>query len=491
MAIKLSKAFSYFLIPFYYKGDRLSPGKIWIRDSSLLDEDENADFLYPHIMNFLKGNMRDKEANGSALQVFKLDEKTEEYKFFWKKFASKTHRVDIDNNRQIEFKFISGTQKPIFKTPHLFVSAEGNVAIFCFCLELIGDISLNNLKQLNYYLHKIQEPLSVCHANKMLLNDRLLDNAKVKVVEELNYAYRTLLQKNASEEELTSNMIWNMRHLTDFFLKGTCSFKKKGGIVESSSIELFSPPRIHLFSFGVIDDSENNLISLKDISSDLLKLSRCVNDKYMLPTEELEDEKAILKTFENIYMASSVEGTAMIAVAKKENKGFIMSMDQALERHQWVYMLALIQRYSLLNLERRITQIKSKDSSELLDILNRVSVLKTNCSYTEVSPFAQHNLFYRYCCQKLNINNSYEEIEHKTNILGLILDQKAEAGQRRLNLVVGLLTVFQVAEVIFTFTNKDSSQDLVAALSTIILGCIIIAFIFRNDIITYIKQLIR
>lgn len=491
MVIQLSKAFSYFLIPFYYKGDSLSPGKIWITDNCSADENEDADYLYPHIMNFLKGNMRAKETSSSALQVFKLDEKTEEYKFFWNKFASKTHRVDIDSNRQVEFKFISGTQRPIFKTPHLFISTEGNVAILCFCLELIGDKSLDNLKQLNYCLHKIQEPLAVCHAKKMLLNDKLHENVKVKVVEDLNYAYRTLLQKQASEDEMATDMVWNMRHLTDFFLRGTCDCKKKSFSIESSTVELFSPPRIHLFSFGVIDDSEDNQISLKYISSDLLKLSRCVNDKYMLPNEELEDERVILKTFENIYMASSVEGTAMIAVAKKENKGFIMSMDQALERHQWVYMLALIQRYSLLNLERRITQMKSKDSSELLDILNRVSVLKTNCSYTEVSPFAQHNLFYQYCCQKLNIDNSYEEIEHKTSILSLILDQKAEAGQRRLNLVVGLLTVFQVAEVIFTFTNKKSSEDLIAAIFTIILGCIIIAFVFRNDIITYIKQLVR
>ena len=177
----------------------------------------------------------------------------------------------------------------------------------------------------------------------------------------------------------------------------------------------------------------------------------------------------------------------MIAVAKERNKGFISNMDQALERHLWVYLMSLTQRFSLLNLDRRLSQINEGDTSNLISVMKVISVLKSHCSYAEVSPFAQHNQFYKYCGEKLNVFRSYEEIEQKTGGLSLLLEQRAEWGQRRLNILVGVLTVFQVADVIFTFTNREPYDDMVPSVVTLIVGGIIIGLIYLKNILSFLK----
>ena len=104
---------------------------------------------------------------------------------------------------------------------------------------------------------------------------------------------------------MASDFNWNMKMVTSFFLQDIKECKKALFNNENTPIKLFSPPRIHLFTFCTIDDSANNQIQNKDVIPELLKLSRCVNDKYMLPNEQIDDENEILKTFDNIYIASS------------------------------------------------------------------------------------------------------------------------------------------------------------------------------------------
>lgn len=484
--MNIDKALTYMMVPFYYEGDFLSVGNLWQQDNNRELKSEDADYLYPHIMYFLKGKMVTGTSANSSLTVYRLNEKSEDYRSFWKKFASKIQSARIDDNLNIDFKFIEGTKSPIFGTPHLFVSEEGNVGLLTFGIgQKCNDIQ--QLKQLNYHLHKIQQPLGNCISKGMKLNEKVPESAKEKVKAELNFAYNAFYNRNASDEEMAAEFIWNMKMVTSFFLQDIKGCKKMRYNNEKTSIKLFSPPRIHLFTFCTIDDSANNQIQNEDVIPELLKLSRCVNDKYMLANEQLDKENGILKTFDNIYIASSVEGTAMIAVAKEGNKGFISSMDQALERYLWVYLMSLIQRFSLLNLDRRLSQINEGDTSNLLSVMKVVSVLKSHCSYAEVSPFAQHNQFYKYCSEKLNIFRSYEEIVQKTGGLNLLFEQRAEWGQRRLNLLVGVLTVFQVADVIFTFTNKEPYDDMVPSIITLAVGGIIIALIYLKNILSFLK----
>lgn len=68
-----------------------------------------------------------------------------------------------------------------------------------------------------------------------------------------------------------------------------------------------------------------------------------------------------MRTFENILFASSFEGTAMACIGKEYNVASIKNLHNNFS-HQYllIYMLALIQRYTLLSIEFKITDIKSQ-----------------------------------------------------------------------------------------------------------------------------------
>ena len=468
--VRFDKAITFMIIPFYYEGGHQPISSIWTLDNDNQPDKEDSDYLYPHILNFLKGKMTKNIQNKDALDVYRLNEQSEEYRLFWKKFASKTQIAKIDDLTNVEFKFVTGNPTPLFMAPHLFISQEGNIGILTFAVEPTNIRDLQILENLNYHLHKLQKPLGECMTKGFKLNDRVPEDVKLNVKKEVQHAYNAFYQRDGNDTELAQDFVWNMKQLVSFLLSGFI---------------LFCPSRIHLFTFCTCDNNNDNQIFREKILSRLLRLSRCVNNKYILAVEQLEDKTSYLKTFDNIYISASVEGAAMIALATEENKGFISNMEQALERYLWIYVLALIQRYSLLSLDRRISQIKFQVNHDMLPFMNIIGILKSHCSYTEVSPFAQHNQFYKFCCDKLNIINSYEEIEHKSNFLNLVLEQQAEYGQRRLNLLVGILTVFQMADAIFTFTNSEPWENLWPSIATLCIGCLIICLIFRKDILSF------
>jgi hypothetical protein len=247
------------------------------------------------------------------------------------------------------------------------------------------------------------------------------------------------------------------------------------------SHSLFSKIRMHVFTYCQIDDSKDDVLTKQDLLPDLLKLSRCVTDKYLLPFEKLEKEGATLESFENIYYASSVEGTAIIAVAKKSNKGFISQMDGNIrQRYLWIYMLAIIQRYTLLNMNRQLMEVDyANDENKLWCLIDTIKNVKIRCYYTDVSPYTQHSQFYQLCCRNLHIKEAFNEIEEKTNALDMTLSHDLEKGQRRLNLVVGILTVFQVAGVIYEF-SKTTEYKIWATASTFILGFAILCLVINS-----------
>ena len=200
MIIKIDKALTYMMVPFYYEGDTLSVGNMWQQDNDRELKKEDSDYLYPHIMYFLKGKMTKGTLANSSLTVYRLNEEAEEYRFFWKKFATKTQSADIGDNLNIDFKFIEGTESPIFGTPHLFVSEDGNIGLLTFGIENQCN-NIQQLKQLNYHLHKIQQPLGNCISKRMKLNEKVPETAKENVKSELNFAFNAFYNRDASEEE--------------------------------------------------------------------------------------------------------------------------------------------------------------------------------------------------------------------------------------------------------------------------------------------------
>ena len=190
----------------------------------------------------------------------------------------------------------------------------------------------------------------------------------------------------------------------------------------------------------------------------------------------MEKDGVMLQSFDNIFIASSVEGTAFCAVSQKDNAGFIGQMDGNIRlRYIWIYLLAIMQRYTLLNLTRKMITMNSQNKNDTIwDIIEVIKNTKMNCFFTDVSTYSQHNQFYQHCCKNLHIKDLFEEIESKTGLFSLILTQNQEKKQRQLNWIVGLLTVFQAGSAVFGIW-----ENFYLAIVIMLLAAITIYLVFK------------
>lgn len=489
----INKAITIYMLPFYYDEssfqiNTLQEGPKWRKEDKKMGGDD-GEFLFPYIMSFLQGQMDEELLDMDHLNIYCLDENSEFFRLFWNKFAATRHIAETGlgkNMTKLPFKFVTSGSKG-FVLPHIFVYETANVGILTFTITLDDDsLNIDNLKLFNYHLHKIFGQLSKCTTPSFQIMNNEDDSIKALKEKDLTFARSMIAEhprkKKESQEPWTpsSEFTWNVNTLKEMFFSS----------VSQGRITLFIPPRAHLFTFVQADDVKNDCLALDDVAVDLVRLSRCVTDRYQLPFEELEGEDSILQTFKNIYMSVSVEGTAMMAIAKPDNQGFISSMDgDALPRYLWIYILTLIQRYTLINMERRLTALESmhtldddsdaknqaedkkeqdKEKQDMenysnalwkqIKVINKVLV---NCHFVEVSPFTQHNQFYLHCCNNLHLPESFDVVEHKMQKMELIVNhdlqeliskqqqqQQKESNRRkvmehRLTIFVALLTLFQ------------------------------------------------
>ena len=501
----IEKAYSFFMVPFYYDTAMDTPlNGMWKLDTEKVsNEGEDGDVLYSHIMDFLQGQMSDGVGQNDHMEIYSLDidKECSWYKDFWNPFINHANVACIpvgkNNEKKDEFHLLSfnvlSDSEQGFKAPHVFIYRAAKIGVLTFCVELAGKKkNINDLKQLNYYLHKIYKPTCRCVCPNLRINEKRhfsKDEERMVAEEKLQNARRFIpAYDDAEDYSPYSDFTWDMKGLVDIFLKRI-------------DCHLFSNIRMHVFTYCQIDDSDKELLTKDVILPDLLRLSRCVSDKYMLPFAELEQDGATLQSFENIYYASSVEGTAIVAVAKKANKGFISQLDGNVRlRYLWIYMLTIVQRYSLLNMNRQLIQVASEnDESRLWNLIQTIKEVKVRCYYTDVSPYTQHSQFYQLCCRNLHIRDVYQEIDTKTKALNLTIshdvqklleeqqaiqkeqEEKVQSSQNRLNLVVGILTVFQVAGVIFEFTQGSECWRWLATIITFVIGFILLYIVMSWD----------
>lgn len=499
---KLEKAYTFFMVPFYYEEElEFKKNELWEKDTDKVsNEGEDGDVLYSYIMNFLQGQMNECCTSEEHLDIYKMsiDIESSWYKDFWEPFVSHANAAYIpvgkdesgnDLFESIAFNLMS-TNEQGFKAPHLFLYKTAKVGILTFCIELAeSKKNMGYLKLLNYHFHKIHQPTCRCVCSKLSINEKRRytnDEERIAIEAKFKEIRKYIAPYDEPDSISTCNdFTWDSKGFVDMLLKDI-------------NYHLFSKIRMHVFTYCQINDSEQDKLTKDDLVPDLIRLSRCVNDKYMLPFDDLVKTGATLQCFENIYYASAVEGTAILAVAKKSNFGFISQMDGNVRlRYLWIYMLALIQRYSLINMNRQLMHVVSvNDEPKLWDLIKIIKEVKTHCYYTDVSPYTQHSQFYQLCCNNLHIKEAFNEIEEKTKAQNLaishdmqmllegqkekasIRERRAESGQRRLNLVVGVLTIFQVAGVIYEFT-RNTEWQWCAVIITFVFSFILLYFVMN------------
>lgn len=536
-----------FIVPFHYGEEneeqdvlkdkenyivREDENSLWIKENKMLTNEGDGSVIYPHIMSFLQGQMMDtRNSETEHLIVYSIadidrrgekETKNEQrtiIKKFWNKFVQSEHTVEVGTKECstiLRFRFNNGKHATL--KPHLFLSPSARIGLLTFGVELTTNNSTSkDLMLLNYHLHKIAEPISRCVCLQLSISGdeecQIRKEATYRDVRGYIGEHISRVKKQNTKEEY-KEFSWNMKTLVHMMLKDVRGvvFSETENKYLETAVELFTPPRIHVFTYCGIDDSLSNYYSKEDIYSELYRLSRCVNDKYLLPFEEINKQNHFLQTFDNVYASSTVEGTAFIAIAKEQNRAFFDGFASILAlRYVWIYLLAMIQRYSLLNMDRMLIELETdeikngirdeerniqKHNKMLWRLLDVVRQIKVHCHYTDVSPFTQHNEFYEHCCDKLHINSAFNEIDHKTKVLNLtmshdlqVLQEQKEMAQKkreeRLNMFLAILASLQAIGVIHELLDALLFQrDMVAViiyLSLIMISIVIIFILYKKQ----------
>lgn len=488
--VRIEKAYTFFFVPFYYNTDEewnsiLSKLDRWQPISEKLYNKE--DVLYPYIMDIFQ---QTGSTQKQRLSIYKFTPCKELFDAPEGRFKNTLFPERILGQQSVAFLGKNAKEKKAPKTilftlvnegnmaPHLFISSTAKIGILTFCIQL-GDMKdMEAVKVLNYYLHKRDERdkyLCVCPKPENQKDVDIITEAN-RIFKETPDFWKLHQGDTRFNEEY---LCWNTNDLVNCML-ATFGQAKPG----MPRIKYFSSDRFHLFTFCSIQDADDKITG-KDIYPDMMRLARCVDNSYMLPFDQLYEQGHVMETFDNIYFSSTIEGASMVCLGKEGNTEFINQIHNKFSRQYLiVYLLVLIQRFTLLRLEQMMTAFESTEKNnddELWSLINIICRIKVNCYYTDVSVYTHYSQFYQFCCRNLLIQTTFQEVGEKVELLKLITDrnlqkiqEKSERLQKLLNIVVAILTVAQVMQAVHELgtTTNDINWALWAG------GvCIIIIFI--------------
>ncbi len=560
-----SSALTFFMVPFYFSSEWEDIHQYisrWeLNKESLYDED----ILYPYIMDLFrikKGNETEQPSN--RLQIYRLTTKNEgPNKGFWfDRVLGKKNVAILEKSLKepvaINFR-LSNTKN---NAPHLFISSSAKIGIMTFCIELEQDSPITDLQNINYFLHKRNETNRVKVGEKKTQKGRTFELYENRTANYRCLCFSPYNKGSLSDDELMEKssrfmkkdeyvkltndanichddfINWDINYFIDTLLN----------TIRGTSITYFNKDRIHLFSFcsvpGTLETGRE--IEKEEVYPDMLRLSRCVNEKYLLPFDLLQRDVAVLQTFDNILCSSAIEGTSMVCIARDINKGFMKSMPDKFNRQYLVvYLLVLLQRYTLLSIDRMLTEIdaqrhhvnketevNNKLNDDLWNLIDLTCKLKVNCYYTDVSVYTHHSQFYQHCCRSLNVLETFKEIGEKIELLKMTTDravqqimdkqeklqkeaarqqqeamdrikkkekddemrhkeeiEEAEGRQRLLNFIVALLAIFELIQSAYGVIDHFGEKKMLVSLSIGIVCLIILLLLMRKDIKGMKKQL--
>lgn len=505
--LNLEKAYTFFMVPFCFEKEEWDVIYSRLGKWQLINEDlYKEDVLYPYIMELFKHDGKDGHNPRLITYEFQQEDKGNQSLMFVERILGKKQVAIIAKNtkEREEPQFISFTllNEKGFK-PLLFVSTTAKIGILTFPIEINDKEDITKLTKLNYYLHKRNETdkyQCIC-----LDPNKQEDATWPTDSKEWKERFPNMWKESQKNTRKNNDYIcWNLNDFVDCIL-GTMGTPREG----EKRITYFSKYRMHLFTFCSIQDIEDN-IAKEDVVPEVLRLSRCVDSKYMLPFKQLEEQGSLLQAYENIIFASSIEGAAMMAIGKKDNKEFISSIHEKFNRqYLLVYLLVLIQRYTLQSLEHRMMEFESTDKlsdDELWNLIDVICRIKTSCYFTDVSIYTHHSQFYQLCSNNLHIPETFEEVNSKIELLKLTTDRRiqtlmkiqninqekakeeAEHRQHILNWVVAILTIAQVIQASYDIFCHKFEQPMWYSLGVGAIGIIFLVWLMWKDIINFIKK---
>lgn len=401
-----------------------------------------------------------EQSGSNTRQMRELNAKLESWELA-KKLSYTIH--DTGREQLIRFNFPAGNQD--FSSPRLIISPRAKVGFLMFCIELNKEnYTLPDLTNMNYLLHKIgKKQETTCTTDPSTVAGQLSElqqkierqpNAKAK--EQMAKGLPKLQSQLSIAGTLfapTGGGRWTLPDLLHFLLDDV-----------EPKVEYFNHSRLHLYTYYQLNGADvNPAVDQEQLTIDLACITRGQNHRYKLEIEDVKTANLCMRTFQNIYIGSSVEGGAMMTILPVEeldHPAFFSTFHSACfsKRYIWIYIMVLMQRYTQLHLIHSLTLVDDDSLgislSKLREKVEYLSEVKVNTHFTDISDFTQHNQYYQFCGRNLRIQEHFQEIDEKIDILNLAIRHREEVEEgRRSNRFAFLLALLAVAS-----TSKDGTD---------------------------------
>lgn len=294
------------------------------------------------------------------------------------KFCQKKSVVALDGG-DVYFRIVNDKANS-WRTPRLVLSQSADVGFLWLPVEIAGNPTLAEVINFNYRFQKF-------------------DSGRGKT-----------FVCNGSEWRLSDVISWMLAPLGD-------------------GVKMFEGYRAHIFTYLLVDGVQN--LDDKGLRGDILNLVHGRNSRYSSLDDEF-DEGTMLRTFKNIYMGSSVEGGCMIGLLKHDDSdGFMRSYHDTTfqSRFLWIYILAYMQRYVLLDIDSSIAGAaptgNSMSPTEADDFRHRVAA---TCSarlsgfFSTISPYLHLDKIYSFLSSSFGLPALYRELDDKLRIFDTWLE---------------------------------------------------------------------
>lgn len=353
------------------------------------------------------------------------------------------------NRSETTYKLDFGHEKNNWNCPTLLISPSFGVGMLILGVNpKMKDADINDVISFNYNLHKIDGqqklfiPLDLPQL-KVKGNEteaeidkkkEQLEIAAAKKKEQLEATREALYPGDAENHLIKDGLEFKLLDLVKMLLTGIPEWT------------LFEKGRAHVFSYYSFVKKELSLTP--EEKQAIILLTRCTDSKYNIPVENFDNSRSFTSTFSNVYMGSSIEGGCICTVRQVDengesnnpSNGFINSFATGNLQHRylWLYFMALMQRYVMLRMVVELSYLDLYgDSSSQRETFNKrygyFCNTKIKSAFRDVSSFSQHNQFYKFLMDNMEIDELYKEVESKMQIVDSYLQMQRNELMRKRN----------------------------------------------------------
>ncbi len=476
---------------------------LWVPKDASVDDNVLYEYIRPNTKQnttpFLAYTLRSfsgKDAPGAPVNELKVIRNR-----VWEKLEAEME-IRIQNNMK-KYCISFGRDFTNWNGPTLLISPLTGVGMLVLSVNPnLDNATVNDVIDFNYHLHKIDGQ------QKLLMPSRL-----DKCPNENATKARTALLKdvatylNVGKYDVNVGVEFKLRQVVDMFLRGMPDW------------ELFEKGRAHVFTY--YNFVQDTLGLTEEEKQAMILLTRCANDKYNIPVEYFDESPAYTATFQNIYMGCSIEGGCICTIRQISDgadvnnaNGFIkeFALGALQQRYLWLYFMALIQRYTMLHMVIGLSSLDLHDENaaqreKFNEDYSYFCSTKIQGFFKNVSSFSQHNQYYKFLIDNMGVDELYQEVENKMQIVDSCLQMRSNELQMRrnelmkirneqnaarniklnklslwLSIFFAVATFSQTADSLYNIYSDNGHGRLVFSIVTVVIYVVAITFIYLQII---------